>query len=255
MPVISPQRSAPPSLELDQIKLSDRVVMHVARQIVRGDLAPGDTLGSEPELATSFGVSKPVVRESLRDLASLGFIRVRHGKRTVVQDWASWNTLEPLVQQAFRLEGRGAELAAQFADLRLILEVGAVARAARFATPEQRAAISELAARLGEMAAATVDVQEFLAVDRSFHDAIARASGNDVLRQVIENVHAFMSQVWADSVMGADNVAYIAQLHVPIADAIAAADPAAAVAAMTSHLEDTARLYEPAPAAEPREDA
>ena len=58
--------------EFSRTKLSDHLVLHVSRQVVRAELQPGDNLASEHELAAAFGISKPVVRESLRALASLG---------------------------------------------------------------------------------------------------------------------------------------------------------------------------------------
>lgn len=228
------------TIEIAHSKLSDKIALHVCREIVRGDLKPGDNLASEPELAVWLGVSKPVVRESLRDLASLGLIRVQHGKRTVVQEQGEWNVLDPMVQEAFRAEGKGVELALQLYELRQILETNSAARAATRATPEQVAELIAMAAHLREIATVTNDPDEFLRVDRIFHDAIGRASGNEALRQVIRNVHAFLTVAWARNSIDGEELEELAGLHEEIAAAIAAHDADRARVAMERHLERAA---------------
>jgi len=228
------------SVEIVHSKLSDKLAVHFAREIVRGDLAPGQHLRSEPELAAQLGVSKPVIRESLRDLASLGLIRVQHGKRTTVQEPSEWNVLDPMIQEAFRLEGRGAELALQLYDLRLILEASSAARAAERATPEQIAELTQLAAQLRELATASNDPDAFLHVDRMFHDAVARASANEPLRQVIRNVHVFLTVAWSRTSINDEELEELAGLHEAIAGAIAAGDSKRAREAMTTHIEQAA---------------
>jgi GntR family galactonate operon transcriptional repressor len=221
-------------------KLSDHVVLHLSREIVRGHLKSGDHLASEPELATMFGISKPVVRESLRALASLGLIRVQQGKRTVVQDGSEWNVLDPLVQEAFRAEGRGPELARQLYELRLILETNSASRAAERATPAHLQELGVLAERMKAIATTTYDRDEFLVADRAFHDAVARASGNEALRQVIRNVHDFLATAWSRSTIAEDELELLAGMHARIAVAIRDGDASAARDAMAAHVERAA---------------
>jgi DNA-binding FadR family transcriptional regulator len=228
------------TVEIAHSKLSDKLAVHFAREIVRGELTPGQQLRSEPELAAQLGVSKPMIRESLRDLASLGLIRVQHGKRTTVQEPSEWNVLDPMIQEAFRLEGRGAELALQLYDLRLILEASSAARAAERATPEQVAELARLAAQLREFATVRNDPDAFLRVDRTFHDAVARASANEPLRQVIRNVHTFLTVAWSRTSINEEELEELADLHEAIAMAIAAGDAERAREAMTKHIERAA---------------
>jgi GntR family transcriptional repressor for pyruvate dehydrogenase complex len=227
-------------VEIVHSKLSDRLAMQYSRQIVRGELQPGDALPSEPELATLLGVSKPVLRESLRHLASLGLVRVHHGKRTVVLGPSDWNVLDPLIQEAFRLEGRGAELAVQLYELRQILETSSASRASSRATPEQILELADLAAKLREIATVTRDPDEFLRVDRMFHDVVARASANEPLRQVIRNVHTFLTVAWSRSSIDNEELEELAGMHEDIADAIGAGDGERASQAMDRHLQRAA---------------
>ena len=52
--------------------------------IERGHFKPNERLPSEIELARSFGVSRPVVREALMSLQALGFTASQTGKGTFV---------------------------------------------------------------------------------------------------------------------------------------------------------------------------
>ena len=46
-------------------KLSDKVISQIMSNIKSGKLLPGARLPNEPELATSFGVSRGILREAL----------------------------------------------------------------------------------------------------------------------------------------------------------------------------------------------
>lgn len=227
-------------MEIARTKLSDQLVMHLAREIVRGELKPGEPLASHPEVAAGFGISKPIVRESLQVLASVGLVRVQQGKRTVVLEESEWNVLDPVVQKAFALEGRGAELAEQLYDVRVTLEVSSAAHAAERARPDDVAELNDLVEEMRTIAATTRDRDHYLQIDRAFHEAIARASGNVVLRQLIRNVHLFLTSAWSRTSIRPDELDLLTELHADIAHAIEEGDPERAQEAMRSHLERAA---------------
>jgi DNA-binding FadR family transcriptional regulator len=154
-----------------------------------------------------------------------------------VHDPSEWNVLDPMVQEAFRIEGRGPELEQQLYGLRMILETSSAERAARRATPEQIADIADMAAHLRQIATNTNDRDEFLRVDREFHDAIAKASANEALRQVIRNVHTFLTLNWTTTSITGVELGELAGLHEAIADAIGARDADQARTAMAFHLQ------------------
>lgn len=224
--------------EVARQNLSDQVVLTLATEIARGDLAPGDPIPPESELALSFGVSKPTVREAIRALVALGLVHAQQGKRTVVHAHTSWNVLDPTVQEAFRRGGRGAELSDQLFELRMILETSSAARAAERASAEEvtklRALIEELASIAGQE---QQDLDAFLAVDREFHDLVAQASGNEVLRQVIRQVHGDLAIAWSTASITVEDLDLLVGMHAAITDAIAAGDAERAGEAMREHLE------------------
>lgn len=227
-------------LQITRTRLSDHLVIHFARQIVCGAIKPGDTLDAEPDLAAEFGVSKPTVRESLQGLASLGMIRVQQGKRTVVLEDTEWDFLAPVVQEAFHLEGRGDELADQLYEVRLIVETGSAERAAERAEPAHIEELHTLVTAMREVAGTTRDLDEFLRLDRAFHDLVAKASGNLALRQVIRDIHHFLSSAWSAASITAVELPHLTDLHSAVADAIADRDPPGARRAMEGHLMEAA---------------
>ena len=55
--------------------------------ILNGTYPPGETLPSERELAKQMGVTRPTLRETLKGLASEGWVTIRQGKPTVMNDY------------------------------------------------------------------------------------------------------------------------------------------------------------------------
>jgi GntR family transcriptional repressor for pyruvate dehydrogenase complex len=62
-------------------KTGELIATHLRRQIVRGELRPGETLPAESHLMEQFGVSRPTLREAFRILEAETLISVRRGSR------------------------------------------------------------------------------------------------------------------------------------------------------------------------------
>ena len=57
--------------------LPEQVVEELGQRIVRGDFALSGGLPTEPELSAELGISRNVLREAIKVLASKGMIEVR----------------------------------------------------------------------------------------------------------------------------------------------------------------------------------
>jgi len=62
-------------------KTGELIATHLRRQIVRGELRPGETLPAESQLMEQYGVSRPTLREAFRILEAESLISVRRGSR------------------------------------------------------------------------------------------------------------------------------------------------------------------------------
>src|SRR6266705_1959172 len=62
-------------------KTGELIATHLRRQIVRGELRPGETLPAESQLMEQFSVSRPTLREAFRILEAETLISVRRGSR------------------------------------------------------------------------------------------------------------------------------------------------------------------------------
>lgn len=56
----------------------------IAAQIARGELAPGQRLPSEADLAVHYGAARMTIRRATRELRERGLIKVLSGKGTYV---------------------------------------------------------------------------------------------------------------------------------------------------------------------------
>jgi GntR family transcriptional regulator, transcriptional repressor for pyruvate dehydrogenase complex len=62
-------------------KTGELIATNLRRQIVRGELRPGETLPAESLLMEQFGVSRPTLREAFRILEAENLLSVRRGSR------------------------------------------------------------------------------------------------------------------------------------------------------------------------------
>lgn len=217
-------------------KVSEDLALLLLEPLARGVTAPGEPIGSEVELAESFGVSRPVAREAVQLLALAGVLLVQHGKRTVVRPEREWNVLSPTVQTAFERAGRGDELRRQLYEVRLVLETACAGTTAHRATERERAELAAIVERTESLARRADSLSAFLELDRSFHGAIAAATGNLALSQLSRDVQGYLASSWESSRLTADDMTESARQHAEVAAAIAAKDEARARAAMEAHI-------------------
>ena len=143
------------------------------------ELKPGEKLPAARDLAKMFGVGRSSVREAIKALDAMGVLQVIQGKGTYVAqniDSAKPDTetlkktlaavnIHSLLEARQTLECKSAELAAQRANPRQILQIG-------------KAII--------EMQKPNQDDQTFLSADRAFHLAVADGAENPVIYDLVK---------------------------------------------------------------------
>ncbi len=152
--------------------------------IVNGDLSPGAVLRTG-EVERAHGVSRTVVRETLRVLESIGLVSSRRRVGITVLGRDAWNLLDPLVIR-WRLAGpHRAEQLRSLTALRAAVEPMAARLAAHAATPDSAAELTRLAVSLR---ASTHDPGVFLGHDIAFHQQVLAMSGNEMFAQLTDAV-------------------------------------------------------------------
>jgi GntR family transcriptional repressor for pyruvate dehydrogenase complex len=169
--------------------LYQQVVERLRSQIAAGSFRHGDRLPGEHELARHFGVSRTVIRESLRTLVENGLVQVRPGEGTFVIDGTSKALSQSLnFMLAFGSERKIDEIV----ELREILEPEIASRAAIHAVPSD---ITTLERALRVMDQNIDSIQGYVGADNQFHLALAVATRNELLPRVLESVVDALTQL------------------------------------------------------------
>ena len=77
--------------------LVDEIFEQFLTLIINGDLAPGEKLPPERELAEKLGVGRPSTREALRALSMMGVLDARPGEGTFVTNAPIESFLSPFI--------------------------------------------------------------------------------------------------------------------------------------------------------------
>src|SRR5258708_11315351 len=70
--------------KIDRVNAADAVRDQLLDRVVKGTISIGDKLPSENDLARSFGVSRPVVREAIGTLRAWGIVESKNGSGTFI---------------------------------------------------------------------------------------------------------------------------------------------------------------------------
>ncbi len=218
-------------------------------KIVARQLAAGASLPTEGELQSEYGVSRTVVREAIRHLASKGLVSVGPKVGTKVRPSSEWNMLDPEVMDWHMSGTASAAFIEALYEMRLIIEPEAARLAAGRISDTQ---IQLLKAALHGMSANPRGSQDLIAADLAFHRTILEATANPVLRSfgaLIENsLSVSFSLSWRKSETG-----QTLKMHGQVVDAIIAGDEELAALHMRRLIETAYRDVRQSLAANPGE--
>jgi GntR family transcriptional repressor for pyruvate dehydrogenase complex len=217
-----------------KIRLAEKIMERMAEALLDGKIPPGSPLPSEGEIARRFGVSKPTAREAMRELAAIGLVSVQQGKLARAQGLNGGS-----LDRFYRFAVRGSSLRLRRAnELRLAIETG-FARLA--AMRREEPGMSAMMEALASMQKNAGKPDAFADSDVAFHQAVAAATGNDMIKiqmEGLESVHREVSELFSkrrefrkkewDATIGR---------HAAVARAIRDGNPDAAWRAMEAHFE------------------
>ncbi|MEV7677018.1 FadR/GntR family transcriptional regulator [Streptomyces sp. NPDC056909] len=206
--------------------LHTRVLDALGLAITAGEYPEGSVVRTD-EVAQRFDVSRTVVREVVRVLESMHLVESRRRVGVTVRPTEEWNVYDPRVIR-WRLAGtdRPRQLRS-LTVLRSAVEPVAAGLAARHATPEQCAALTEQA--LGMVATSRGRrLEEYLVHDIAFHRVVLNASGNEMFARLGDVVAEILTGRTHHQVMFDDPDPAAVTLHVGVAEAVREGDAARA---------------------------
>lgn len=154
--------------------LASRVSRDLLAAIVSGKFKPGEFLPTEEALCEEFGVSRPIIREAMKSLVSVGVVRTRQGQGSVVVDQHEWNEFSAELLIVRCEIGAIHDVLHEVLELRIGLEASAAEAAA---VKAGSADIQLLREHIDAMQKAK-DPEEFMVHDIAFHQEILRIAGN-----------------------------------------------------------------------------
>lgn len=193
--------------------LPDAVFERISGRIFEGQLAPGDRLPAERELALQLGVNRNALREALKRLEQLRLVAIHPGGSTRVLDFRRTSGLDLL--GALLFSGSGAlriEAARSLVELRTALGPDIAARAAARNGPD---ATEELTLALEKLRA--IPVVDLVARDRASlelwrvlvvaSDNLAYRLAFNTMEQAWSTIHSIVAPALRDELV--DQAGYV----------------------------------------------
>lgn len=222
------------------------VAERIERWILSGRLQPGERLPPERELCEVFGVSRPVVRESLHILHERGLV-ARSAKKGHFVSGINW---EP-IRRSFVLYAQRAIVSVQeVLELRLFIEVPTARLAAVRRTGADIKYLTKLVHEMEERLPALKEAlfagpdfsgyselfEEHVELDIKFHMGIARASRNILTEPVLDSLTELIKRYMYLDLRRSQGRVVATDFHRRILECIEVRDPEGAAAAMQEHL-------------------
>ncbi len=222
------------------MKVSDKVVQSLKLLIEQQNMQVGDRLPAERKLCEQLGVSRSSLREALQQLISSGILISKVGAGNFLQQLpTNWSKLR-IVQPLSDLMDEDPSYRFDVQEARMVLEGGTAWYAAQRATEEDRIKIRQCYERISHFQALG-DADQASLADAHFHLAIAEASHNLVLIQVMRGLFDLLQY---NVVLGRRKVYsethrfdQLHDQHFQVMDAIERQDPEAARIAVCGHIE------------------
>jgi len=211
------------------------IVLQIRAMIERGELQPGDKLPPERRLAEMFSVSRNTVREAIKALAEKDVLESRQGAGTFVREADA---------EDFAATFAGAILRNQpglkdIFEVRKLIEPEIAALAARNASPSD---VTWLENVLHEQEQAFQYGQFGGNLDQMFHEILAEASGNKVMRAMVAALHDDLHESRAVGLQSKDRQEASLAAHRAIVEAVKDGRVMQAEKAMREHLEEVEQI-------------
>lgn len=223
--------------DVKPLSVSSRIVDQVRAALFRGELKPGDLLGSETDLARKFGVSRVPVRDAFKSLQAMGIVEVRmgaNGGARIAQ--GDPNRFADALAVQFKLVGISIE---EMFDAQIAIEVMATELAAQHATPEDLQRLRDLLVEMQRMVQKQLTraaALRFTTIALHFHEALVEAGHNRALAAQFKALRFVLEPIYARATSNPVAKRVIAS-HKAVLESIAAGNAERACLLMRKRLE------------------
>jgi len=205
-------------VNLDSYKPLRELVLEAIREaIINGSLKPRERL-MEIQMAEELGVSRTPIREALRKLELEGFIVMVPRKGAYVAD-ISTKDIADVFEIRASLEGLAAALAAERAT-------------------EEELEFMERCLVIKAEAIANADFDKLVDIDTKFHEAIYKASRNERLVSIVNNLREQIQRLRTTSLSVPGRMYQSLKEHRAIVEAIQSRDVSLARQVSQDHIEN-----------------
>ena len=153
-------------------RLADRIYLYIKEK----NLQPGDKIPGERKLAAEWKVSRPTLREAIRELENQGVVHVEVGKGTFVTDYVEGRQVSIHLALKNFLE---------LFEIKIVLERYSLEKATPDMAEERLDQLEEMAIQMNDIAARGIMPKE---MDHDFHRLILESYGNYEMTNLVRNM-------------------------------------------------------------------
>lgn len=221
-------------------RLADDVTTQIKEAIFQGEYQSGEKIPSEHELVNSFGVSRVIIREAIRNLEQTGLVEIKRGpKGGAFVKSVSHNAVSQVVKDLFRLSKGTVK---EIMEVRLEMEPIVAALAAKRATKDDLILLKKnIEEQLRVPGKKTVEGN----ID--FHRLLAKCSHNPIYEMII-NILLDFSVDLIINILPPGEILHDMTSHPELYELIKSGESQKAQKKMRSHIQDVIPLMKAAEA-------
>jgi GntR family transcriptional regulator, transcriptional repressor for pyruvate dehydrogenase complex len=213
---------------------AEQIAEQLRMGILRGQLQPGQRLPSEAELAGEYSVSRGTIRETMKLLAAQQLVQTSRGATggTFVRVPERGSAAASLGETIALWFNAGSTSLAEVNAAREWIERGCVQLAVAHRDDRD---LERIRAAVEAMEADGLSMDDMLAIDIEFHEAIARAARNSVLELAMTAI-LLMRPFTNTMLVPHLRIEAVAAQHRAIYEALVAGEEAATIEAFDAHM-------------------
>lgn len=210
-------------IEFQPVTLRDQVQERMREAIIEGHFKPGERLVERP-LCDQLGVSRTVIRETIRYLEAEGLVQILPNRG-------------PIVAYLYWKEAR------QIYEIRRMLEMAAAETCAANISKELAKSLQAALKHLNDDRA-DLSATELYHATSDFYELIFSGAGHDIAWEMVQRLHARISRLRRLTLSTVERKKTGPEHMKTICDAICAGDSKAARKAVAEHLDDVMAVAE-----------